>query len=287
MRPCSLMGTGDLWRGAESLLQGGVSLSRRLPDPFGTNDFTLSGFGIAILTLIGMALLITFGIALLITFWKAILLGAILLGIAVVLVMGLLDNQHKPVIIKTSSVRPQNSPSPVTKDQSNKCPSTTPYVSKSSAWLRFQDELEDRGWQWAEDEIARRLGGVSNQKKTGDGGVDILYHGMKELRCQKRALVPIQVKMHQKSPGRIELDKLLGVQASMNNRGQYAPISVLVTLHPSSPALQAHAHSQGKVNLTFIEGQPESYPRLQVISMKEILLDGKKVHLPPRTKWEA
>ncbi len=94
--------------------------------------------------------------------------------------------------------------------------------------LMGRDDAEDGtpGWAWAEDKVAGFLNAVPNSKKTGDGGVDARYYGA------DHEIIPIQVKMHRNPVGRPDMDKLLGAQTAMNNRGIHAPMSMMVSLYP-------------------------------------------------------
>lgn len=92
--------------------------------------------------------------------------------------------------------------------------------------LQQRDDAEDGtpGWAWAEDKVAGLLNAVPNSKKTGDGGVDARYYGAAE------EVIPIQVKMHRNPVGRPDMDRLLGAQVAMQNRGIHAPMSLMVSL---------------------------------------------------------
>lgn len=105
--------------------------------------------------------------------------------------------------------------------------------------------------------------------------MDVWYYGFQDI------VIPIQVKMHQGSVGRVELDKLMGVQASLNNQGSYAPMSILVTLYGPSIRLKEHAFRQGMVSLRNAQGNQQLYPRVQAVSVEEILTKNAKVQLPP------
>ena len=112
--------------------------------------------------------------------------------------------------------------------------------------LQSRDDAEDGtpGWAWAEDKVAGLLNAVPNSKKTGDGGVDARYYGAAE------EVIPIQVKVRSSSPiGRPDLDKLLGAQTAMNNRGIHAPMSLMVGLYPPPRNLRTFAEEQGRVTL--------------------------------------
>ena len=61
------------------------------------------------------------------------------------------------------------------------------------------------------DKVAGLLNAVPNTRKRGDGGVDAYYYGAAV------EVIPTQVKMHQKSVGRPDMDKLLGAQTAMGN----------------------------------------------------------------------
>ena len=97
--------------------------------------------------------------------------------------------------------------------------------------LQSRDDAEDGtpGWAWAEDKVAGLLNAVPNSKKTGDGGIDARYYGAAE------EVIPIQVKMHRRPVGRPDLDKLLGAQTAMQNRGINTPMSLMVSLYPPPP----------------------------------------------------
>ena len=110
----------------------------------------------------------------------------------------------------------------------------------------------------------------TNSKKIGDGGVDARYY------TEADEVIPIQVKMHKGQIGRTDLDKLLGVQASWNNQKVKAPISVMVTLYPLREGLRVFATQQGKVRL-----RGEEYPKMQVLSVQEMLTKQARPKLPP------
>ena len=126
------------------------------------------------------------------------------------------------------------------------------------------------GWAWAEDKVAGLLNAVPNRKKIGDGGVDARYF------TEANEVIPIQVKMHKGQIGRPDLDKLLGVQASWNNRDIAAPMSLMITLYPSTEPLRVYAAQQGKVTL-----MGEEYPKMQVLSVQEMLTKQARPKLPP------
>ncbi|MYD35641.1 MAG: hypothetical protein F4X20_01260 [Dehalococcoidia bacterium] len=126
------------------------------------------------------------------------------------------------------------------------------------------------GWAWAEDKVAGLLNAVPNDRKIGDGGVDARYYTADD------EVIPIQVKMYKGQVGRPELDKLLGVQASWNNQNINSPMSVMVTLYPPRERLRVFAAEQGKVRL-----RGEEYPRLQVLSVQEMLSKSVRPKLPP------
>ena len=138
--------------------------------------------------------------------------------------------------------------------------------------LMPESDAEDGtpGWAWAEDKVAGLINAVPNQKKIGDGGVDARYFTAAD------EVIPIQVKMHKGSIGRPDLDKLLGVQTSWNNRRMAAPMSLMITLYPSTEALRVYASQQGKVTL-----RGEEYPKMQVFSVQEMLTKQVRPKLPP------
>ena len=59
--------------------------------------------------------------------------------------------------------------------------------------------------------------------------MDARYYGAAE------EVIPIQVKMHRAPVGRPDMDKLLGAQTAMRNRGINAPMSLMVSLYPTLP----------------------------------------------------
>ena len=138
--------------------------------------------------------------------------------------------------------------------------------------LMHSSDAEDGlpGWAWAEDKVAGLLNAVPNSKKIGDGGVDARYF------TEAKEIIPIQVKMHQGQIGRPDLDKLLGVQASWQNQEVPAPLSLMVTLYQPSESLRVFAAQQGRVTL-----RGQEYPRLQVLSVQEMLTKKERPKLPP------
>ena len=146
-------------------------------------------------------------------------------------------------------------------------------------WEKFEEralmnraDTEDgvAGWEWAEDKVAGLLNAVPNSKKVGDGGVDARY------RTEADEVIPIQVKMHKGQIGRPELDKLLGVQASWQNQGKDCPMSLMVTLYPPRESLRVFATQQGQVWL-----RGERYPKMQILSVQEMLTQEERPKLPP------
>ena len=78
------------------------------------------------------------------------------------------------------------------------------------------------------------------------------------------------------------MDRLLGVQTAMTNQGIDAPMSIMVTLYPSSKKLREYAQAQGTV--TVMDGETERrYPRMQLLSVQEMLTTGEEPALPPAT----
>ena len=149
--------------------------------------------------------------------------------------------------------------------------------------LAQRDDVEDGipGWAWAEDRVAALLNAVPNERKTGDGGVDARYFGATDLANQKTIVIPIQVKMHRGAVGRPDMQRLLGTQTAMNNRGAHAPMSIMVSLYPPSESLRAFAAAQGRVTLATQDAGVVEYPRMQVLSVQEMLLHGERPKLPP------
>ncbi len=150
--------------------------------------------------------------------------------------------------------------------------------------LAQRDDVEDGipGWAWAEDRVAALLNAVPNERKVGDGGVDARYYGAMDIEQQQGIVIPIQVKMHRTaSVGRPDMDRLLGTQTAMQNRGVHAPMSLMVSLYPPPESLRVFAMEQGRVALTTHEGGHEEYPRMQVLSVEEMLRHGERPKLPP------
>ena len=137
------------------------------------------------------------------------------------------------------------------------------------------------GWAWAEDKIAALLNAVPNQQKTGDGGVDARYFGAMDLDRNEGIVIPIQVKMHRNAVGRPDLDKLLGAQTAMQNRGLHAPMSIMVSLYPPPESLRVFAAEQGRVTLHTREGGRQEYPKMQALSVQEMLQHAERPALPP------
>ncbi len=138
--------------------------------------------------------------------------------------------------------------------------------------LSHESEAEDGlpGWAWADDKVAGLLNAVPNGKKVGDGGVDARYF------TEQGEVLPIQVKMHQGQIGRPDLQKLLGVQTEWQNGQVKAPMSLMVTLYPPREALRVYPRQQGDVTL-----RGERYPRMQVLSVQEMLTKQARPKLPP------
>ncbi len=146
-----------------------------------------------------------------------------------------------------------------------------------------RDDVEDGipGWAWAEDRVAALLNAVPNERKTGDGGVDARYFGAADLGNQKTIVIPIQVKMRRGTVGRPDMQRLLGTQTAMVNGGAHAPMSIMVSLYPPNESLRVFAAEQGRVTITTQEEGAVEYPRMQVLSVQEMLLHGERPKLPP------
>ena len=126
------------------------------------------------------------------------------------------------------------------------------------------------GHAWAEDKVAGLLNAVPNEQKTGDGGIDARYF------TEAGEIIPIQVKMHKGQIGRPDMDRLLGVQTSLQNQSQKAPMSLMVTLYPPREQLRVFAAQQGRVTL-----RGERYPKMQILSVQEMLTNHERPKLPP------
>ncbi len=151
--------------------------------------------------------------------------------------------------------------------------------------LRGREESEDGapGWAWAEDMVAALLNGVPNQRKTGDDGVDVRYYGAYDLEAKAAVVVPIQVKTwrRDRTVGRPQGDSLLGVQTAMQREGKHAPMSMMVSLYPPAGSLRAFAAAQGEVEIRTEEEGLRAYPRMQALSIQEMLQRDERPMLPP------
>ena len=151
--------------------------------------------------------------------------------------------------------------------------------------LQSRDDSEDGtpGWAWAEDKVAGLLNAVPNERKHGDGGVDARFFGALDVERNGGIVIPIQVKMHRgrSSVGRPDMDRLLGTQTALQNRGLHAPMSIMVSLYPPPNRLRVFAAEQGRVTLTTREAGIAEYPRMQVLSVQEMLQQDERPKLPP------
>lgn len=152
--------------------------------------------------------------------------------------------------------------------------------------FRGREESEDGtpGWAWAEDRVAALLNAVPNQRKTGDEGVDARYYGAQDLEAGGAAIVvPIQVKAwrSERTVGRPQGDSLLGVQTAMQREGVHAPMSMLVSLYPPAGSLRTFAAAQGEVAVRTREDGLRAYPRMQAVSVQEMLQRDERPALPP------
>ena len=152
--------------------------------------------------------------------------------------------------------------------------------------LMSRDEAEDGipGWAWAEDKVAGLLNAVPNERKQGDGGVDARYFGALDLDRSEGIIVPIQVKMNasaQQSVRRPDLDRLLGTQTAMRNRGLHTPMSIMISLYPPPESVRVFAAQQGRVTLHTREGGRREYPVMQALSVQEMLTRDERPALPP------
>ena len=138
--------------------------------------------------------------------------------------------------------------------------------------LMHESDAEDGlpGWAWAEDKVAGLLNAVPNSKRGPDGGIDGHYY------TEAGEVIPIQVKMYRKQIGRPLLDNLLGVQTRLQNQKIKAPMSLMVTLYPPREDLKVYARQQGNVTL-----RGERYPKMQIMSVQEMLTKDARPKLPP------
>ena len=151
--------------------------------------------------------------------------------------------------------------------------------------LMSRDDAEDGvpGWEWAEDKVAGMLNAVPNEVKVGDGGIDARYFGAVDTERNEGIVIPIQVKMWRsdRPVGRPDMDRLLGVQTAMNNRGLHAPMSIMVSLYPPTDSLRSFAAQQGRVTLTTLDEGAVDYPVMQALSVQDILQHDERPKLPP------
>ena len=151
--------------------------------------------------------------------------------------------------------------------------------------LMSRDKAEDGipGWAWAEDKVAGLLNAVPNQRKQGDGGVDARYFGALDLDRSEGIIVPIQVKMHghNRPVGRPDMDRLLGTQTALQNRGLHAPMSIMVSLYPPPESVRTFAAQQGRVTLHTRDAGRQEYPVMQELSVQEMLQRDERPELPP------
>lgn len=152
--------------------------------------------------------------------------------------------------------------------------------------LLGRDQAEDGvdGWAWAEDKVAALLNAVPNQRKQGDGGVDARYFGALDIDRNEGIIVPIQVKMYasaQRSVGRPDVDRLLGVQTDLQRRGLHAPMSIMVSLYPPPESVRVFAARQGRVTLRTRDAGRQEYPVMQALSVQEMLQRDTRPALPP------
>ena len=126
------------------------------------------------------------------------------------------------------------------------------------------------GWAWAEDKVAGLLQAIPNSKKVGDGGVDARYF------TEAEEVIPIQVKMHREQISKNYMEDLLGVQSCWRKKKVKSPMALMVTLYPPNEGLRAFAAQQGQVTLRGVR-----YPKMQILSVQEMLLNAERPRLPP------
>ena len=136
------------------------------------------------------------------------------------------------------------------------------------------------GRAWAENQVARLLSAKPNDVVVGDGPFDTIYYGPKDLAVNQQVVIPIRVQLHGSRIGRGDMSNLLGVQTSMQQQGWFAPMAVMVTLYRSSDSLQQFARDQGRVTLAAEENTPKDYPKMQIISVEEMLRQDRWPELP-------
>ena len=77
------------------------------------------------------------------------------------------------------------------------------------------------------------------------------------------------------------MDRLLGTQTAMQNRGLHALMSIMVSLYPPPESLRVFAAEQPRATLTTNEEGTAEYPHMQVLSVEEMLRHGERPRLPP------
>ena len=131
------------------------------------------------------------------------------------------------------------------------------------------------GWAWAQDKVAGWLEAVPNEKKSRDCGVDGWYV------TTRRARIPIQVKMHRRRLGTVDLIYFLGTLTALQLHGWDSPIGVFVCLYPPSPSALRFARELGTVPIGDRAGHvTKEYPFIQVISVEQMIIENARPSLP-------
>ena len=82
--------------------------------------------------------------------------------------------------------------------------------------------------------------------------------------------------MHSGQIGRPDMQRLLGVVSDWQTNKVKAPMSLMVTLYPPNDNLRVFARQQGGVTI-----RGERYPKMQVLSVQEMLTKADRPKLPP------
>ena len=143
--------------------------------------------------------------------------------------------------------------------------------------LESKREAKDgtAGCAWAQDKVADWLEAVPDNKKSRDGGVDAWYF------TTRRARIPIQVKMHKRRLGTVDLIYFLGTLKALQLHGWNSPIGVFVCLYRPSPSALDFATGLGTVPIREeTDPKTEEYPLMQVISAEEMIIANARPWLP-------
>ena len=158
------------------------------------------------------------------------------------------------------------------------------YLENYEAWKRFERRaIQSRrdaadgvaGWDWAQDEVAGLLNAVPNRRKSRDGGVDAWYW------TDRGEAIPIQVKMHKRRLGSVDLVSFLGTLRALQIHGRNCPFGVFVCLYPPSPSARSFTDGLRDGEIWSPQVGRVEFPLIQILSAKEMLVNGHRPKLPP------